>query len=218
MNTDLVVFDVNETLLDVAALRPAFEEAVGDAVSLSEWFARMLHRSLVANHIGRYQPFGELGVEALVWLAERSGVALDADSARRVVAGMRHLPPHPDVVAGLGGLAAAGHRLVTLTNGSGDAVEEQMRTSGLDRFFERRLSVDAVGRFKPSPEVYLHAAATCGVEIDRMVMVAAHDWDVAGAQSVGAVGCFVGRQPWGISGVTPTISVDDVEGIAPALA
>lgn len=218
MRPDLLVFDVNETLLDVSALGPAFREAVGPDPSLSEWFSRMLHRSLVANHLGRYRPFGELGADSLVWVAHRHGVDLDPDVAREVVSGMRRLPPHPDVVDGLAALAGAGYRLVTLTNGSSEAAAAQMSSSGLGRFFERSMSVDSVGRFKPAPEVYLHAAAVCDVDIDRMMLVAAHDWDVAGARSVGAMGCFVNRQPWGIDDPLPTVTITDLGGLADALA
>ena len=217
MRPDVLVFDVNETLLDLSALAPLLEEAVGGAVALPEWFARMLHRSLVANHLGRYEPFGELGTQALVWLAERAGVDLAVDRARAVVAGMERLPPHPDVVTGLEALVEDGHRIVALTNGSTRALDAQLSASRLERFFERAMSVEALGRFKPAPEVYLHAAAVCGVEIDRMMMVAAHDWDVAGARSVGAMGCFVARQPWGIAGVTPSITVPDLVALAPTL-
>ncbi len=218
MRYELLAFDVNETLLDVSVMSPTLEAAVGPSIGLGEWFARLLHRSVVANHIGRYQPFGELGAEVLVWMAARRGMMLTPEEAREVVGEMTRLPPHPDVEAGLGLLASEGRRMIALTNGSSEAVAAQLRNSGLDRFFERWISVDAIGRFKPAPEVYLHAAAVCGVDIDRMVLVAAHDWDVAGAQSVGAAGCFVRRQPWGIASVTPTISVPDLAGLSEALA
>lgn len=218
MKYELLAFDVNETLLDVSVMSSALEASVGPSIGVGEWFARMLHRSVVANHIGHYQPFGELGAEILVWMAAREGMRLAPEEARKVVVEMTRLPPHPEVEAGLERLAAEGRRMIALTNGSTDAVAAQLRNSGLDRFFERRISVDAIGRFKPAPEVYLHAAAVCDVEIDRMVLVAAHDWDVAGAQSVGAPGCFVRRQPWGIADVTPTISVPDLSGLSGALA
>jgi 2-haloacid dehalogenase len=57
---ELLVFDVNETLLDLATLHPAFVDALGSADAMGEWFARLLHGSLVANHSGRYRPFGEI--------------------------------------------------------------------------------------------------------------------------------------------------------------
>lgn len=217
MNHDLVAFDVNETLLDVSALRPAFRRVVGPGIGVGEWFARMLHRSLLANELGRYQSFGDLGVEALLWLAAREEVRLTAEEAASVVDGLAGLPAHPDVMPGLEALSAAGTRMIALTNGSAEMAEAQIASAGLDTYFERVLSVEAVRRFKPAPEAYAYAADTCGVDIGRMVMVAAHDWDVAGAQVAGAVGCFVRRQPWGLAQMSPNLSVDDMGGLAAAL-
>lgn len=213
----LLAFDVNETLLDVSALSPRLQSAVGDEVTLGEWFGRMLHGSLVANHLGRYRPFSEVGVDALVWLAARKGLDLERSAASEVVAGMLELPAHPEVAAGLEALTSCGVRIVALTNGSPDAVAAQLSHAGLRPYFDRLLTVEAVGRFKPAPEVYLHAAAICDVAIDEMAMVAAHDWDIAGAQSVGAIGCFVSRQPWGLPYVEPQCSVDGIGEVAPAL-
>lgn len=217
MRYGLVAFDVNETLLDVAALGPGFRRLLGDEVTIGEWFARMLHRSLVANQLGRYQPFGELGVESLLWLAARRGVDLTTREAAEVVEGMTDLPAHPDVPSGLADLAAGGVRMVALTNGSAEVAARQLDSAGLSPFFEQVLSVEAVRRFKPAPEAYAYAAATGGVDIGRMVMVAAHDWDVAGAQVAGAVGCFVRRQPWGLAQMSPALSVGDIGGLVAAL-
>lgn len=217
MKHELVAFDVNETLLDVSALAPVLADAVGSEVTLGEWFARLLHRSLLANQLDQHSSFGELGVEALVWLAARANVKLDREHAGAVVATMAELPPHPDVLDGVKTAAATGVRMIALTNGSQTVAEQQVANAGLDRFFERVLSVDSVGRFKPAPEVYRHAAEVCAVDIGAMVLVAAHDWDVVGAQEAGAVGCFVHRQPWGLSGADPDLEIDDLGGLAAAL-
>jgi 2-haloacid dehalogenase len=55
------------------------------------------------------------------------------------------------------------------------------------------LSVDAVERFKPAAAVYQSAAAHLRVPINDITMVAAHDWDIAGAMRSGARGAFVQR-------------------------
>lgn len=215
MKFDLIAFDVNETLLDVAAMADPFEQTMGSEVSVGEWFARLLHRSLLANDLGLHRSFGELGAEVLMWMAARRGTDLDPEQAAGLVAHMTRLPPHPDVPGALASLQ--GNRLVTLTNGSLQAATAQAANAGLDGYFERALSVDAVERFKPDPEVYRYAARECGVEIDRMLLVAAHDWDVAGAQAAGAAGCFVRRQPWGLEGVTPDLEIDDLGGLIAVL-
>lgn len=215
--TPVAVFDVNETLLDVSALQPRFTELMGPAVGLGEWFARLLHRSVVANQLDAYRPFGELGAGALAWLAAREGVETSPVVVDEIVAGMADLPPHGDVEPGLELLADAGVTMIALTNSSAGVAAHQVANAGLARFFERVLSVEAIGRFKPAPEVYAYAAESCGVDPDRMVMVAAHDWDIAGAQAAGLHGCFVARQPWGMGGVVPDMRIERLTDLAAAL-
>jgi 2-haloacid dehalogenase len=102
---------------------------------------------------------------------------------------------------------AAGFRLVALTNSSSDAVQAQLTNAGIADRFERAISVDSVGRFKPSPDVYLHAAMQVNVDIDRAMLVAAHDWDIIGARSVGMPGAFLARPGvvWGMPDNPPNI-------------
>lgn len=215
----VLVFDVNETLLDLAALKPVFAGVFGTADPMGEWFARMLHGSLVSNHVNDYRPFGEIGLEALLALAEKRGVDLDVDAATEVVHGMRSLPPHPDVIPALERLKAAGFGLVTLTNGSYEVAIAQIRNSGIAGYLDSALSVDEARRFKPAPEVYLTAAMRIGVEVDEAMMIAAHDWDVLGAQSIGMVGAFVARPGavWSYLDSQPVLTVPDLGGLADAL-
>ncbi len=207
MRRPVLVFDVNETLLDLGALEPRFEAALGSTAAMGEWFARMLHGSLVANHTNAYRPFGLIGIEALLAVAQRRGIDLDADTAVDVVAEMRRLPPHPEVETVLAWLASEGFRMVALTNSDQASADAQIDHAGLRPYLPTVLSVDLVGRFKPAPEVYLAAAARLGVEIDEMVMVAAHDWDILGARSVGCPGAFIARPGaiWGVPADPPDI-------------
>jgi 2-haloacid dehalogenase len=217
---DILLFDVNETLLDLGALGPEFIRLFGSAEPMTEWFLRLLHGSLVANHTARYRPFGSIAVEALAVVAGRRQIDLSPKAAAEVAAEMSSLPAHGDALPGLQRLGAIGFRLVALSNGSTDAVEEQLRRSGLDRHLETGISVDAVQRFKPAPEVYLHAAAVLGVEVDRAMLVSAHDWDLLGARSVGMPGAFMARPGavWGLPDPPPQLVAPDLETLADLLA
>ena len=212
----LLVFDVNETLLDLSALRPAFVAAFGSTDAMGEWFARLLHGSLVSNHTNRYRPFGVIGVEALHMVASKRGIELKESQATEVVETMRRLPPHPDVAPALAALHADGFRMITLTNGSADAVADQVRNAALGEFFEATLSVDRVQRFKPAPEAYLTASIHADVEVDAMLMVAAHDWDILGARTIGMPGAFINRPGavWSLPDALPDIVASDVGVLA----
>jgi 2-haloacid dehalogenase len=189
----ILVFDVNETLLDVTALEPHFARLFGDSSVLREWFSTVLLYSEVVSLAGPYSDFGAISGAALDMTAESRGVSLAADDRNPVLAGMRSLPAHADVHDGLQRLKGAGFRMVTLTNSAPAAVEQQLRSAGLREFFERAFSIDTVRRFKPAPEPYRFVASTLGVETSALRMVAAHAWDIVGAMQAGCAAAFVAR-------------------------
>lgn len=87
----LYVFDINETMLDLAAL----DEVFGSSALRSTWFTLVIRTSHVSAATGAYRDFGDIGAAA--------GRYLGVDDAvmGRVARAMRELPPHPDVVPGL---------------------------------------------------------------------------------------------------------------------
>ena len=132
---------------------------------------------------------------------------------------MLSLPPHPDVVPALTRLQDAGFRMATFTNSAPAVLKAQLVHAGLSDFFERQLSVDAVGLFKPAPETYHYAAEQMGAAIGNIRLVAAHDWDVTGAIRAGGKAAFVARKGMvlGGSSETPDIIGPDLAAIADLL-
>ena len=201
------VFDVNETLLDLAALDPHFERVFGDASVRRLWFNQMLQSALVATVTDAYTTFGEAASAALQMTAERQGVEVSDADEREILGGLRELPPHPEVAEGLDRLRDAGFRLATLTNSTKEVAEAQIRNSGLANRFEQVLSADTAKRLKPAPAPYRMAARTLGIPERELRLVAAHAWDVAGALRAGCAAAFVARQPF-----DPLVERPDVFG------
>lgn len=187
------VFDVNETLLDMAALDPHFERVFGDASARGAWFGQFQHSWLVATVTGVYEDFGTIGGTALRMVAEREGVSLSEEDEGEILGALRELPPHPEVEEALSRLRDAGIRLAALTNSTQQVAEAQIENSGLREYFEQILSADAVKRLKPAPEPYRMAAESLGVDVGQTRLVAAHAWDVAGAMRAGCAAAFVAR-------------------------
>ncbi len=187
------VFDVIETMLDLQALDPQFQRIFGDAAARQEWFQQLLQSALVATITNAYTDFGAIGKAALDMTAERRSVQLGDDERQQILGAVRHLPAHPDVEPGLEQLRDAGFRLAALTNSTEEVARTQLNHAGLADYFEQIMSVDAVRRFKPAPEVYRMAAERLDVPIEGLRLVAAHAWDVAGAQRAGCAAAFVAR-------------------------
>jgi 2-haloacid dehalogenase len=189
----VIVFDVNETLLDLRALDPEFQRVFGDASVRAQWFGQLLQSALVTIATNVYVDFGTIGGAALEMTAGRRGVTLSAEDRAQILGGIRTLPPHPEVRDALARLKDAGLRLATLTNSTAQVAEAQMQNSGLAEFFERILSADDVKRLKPAPEPYRMAAEKLGVGVGDVRLVAAHAWDMIGALRAGCAAAFVAR-------------------------
>src|ERR671921_236481 len=201
------VFDVNETLLDMAALDPLFERAFGDASVRKLWFNQMLQSAFVANITDAYVTFGEAAGAALGMTEERLRVEVSEDDKREILGGLRDLPPHPEVPDSLDRLRDAGFRLATLTNSAQKVAEAQVENAGIADRFEQILSADTAKRLKPAPAPYRMAARALEIPERGMRLVAAHAWDVAGALRAGCAAAFVARQPF-----DPLVERPDVVG------
>ena len=53
----IIVFDVNETLLDIEILNPFFERTFGDARVMRQWFAELILYSQALTLSGSYTEF-----------------------------------------------------------------------------------------------------------------------------------------------------------------
>ena len=190
------VFDVNETLLDLAALDPLFERVFGDASVRKLWFNQMLQSAFVATMTDAYVTFGESAAAALSMTEERQGAEVSEDDRQEILGGLRDLPPHPEVPDSLDRLREAGFRLATLTNSTQEVAEAQIENAGLADKFEQILSADTAKRLKPAPAPYRMAARALEIPERGMRLVAAHAWDVAGALRAGCAAAFVARQPF----------------------
>ena len=193
MTADVLLFDVNETLLDVRALGSAFDATFGDRALLPEWFGLLLRYSLEVSVTGDYSSFDALAVSALMTSSTRAGKSLSTEEAAGMVDAMSQLPAHPDVADGLAALKDYGFRLATLTNSRLDVAHAQLSSAGLDSYFDTVMSVETVQRFKPHPATYQYAAEQLDVPMGAITMVAAHDWDVNGAMLAGANAAFIER-------------------------
>ena len=189
----VLVFDVNETLLDLRALDPHFQRVFGDAKVRVEWFGLMLQSAFLTTITGPYVDFGSHFKAALAMTAERHGMRVSPDDEQAILGEVRKLPPHPEVRASLERLRASGFRLAALTNSAPAVEEAQLRNAGLADLFEKALSADAAKRLKPAPEAYRTAARALGIAPAGMRLVAAHAWDVQGALRAGCPAAFVAR-------------------------
>jgi len=188
----VAIFDINETTLDLSPARAVVDELLGPR-GFDLFFGRLLQTSMVVTATDSYQDFGALAASALDSAAQTVGVVLPDDGVDRFGAAMASLPVYPDVPAGLDRLKAADWTLVALTNSARTSVEAQLAGAGVADRFDHILSVEGVRAFKPVAAPYRMALDRLGVGAGDALMVACHDWDLAGAKKVGLRTAFVTR-------------------------
>jgi 2-haloacid dehalogenase len=71
-----IVFDVNETLLDLSPVRTWFTSRFEDHPDASMWFGELLRLSFVSATTDRYVPFPVLAEAALATTAERANTSI----------------------------------------------------------------------------------------------------------------------------------------------
>jgi 2-haloacid dehalogenase len=188
LRPQVVAFDVNETLLDLAPVRSALVEAGRPGDLLPTVFARTLLTGFAAAAAGIWCSFRDAFDAALAQTTDLDGPVRSA-----VADAFSELTPHPDVAPALRRLAESGVRAVTLSHGSPAVAPAALERGGIAPLVERTLSSELIRAWKPAREVYLWAAGSCGVEPARMALVAAHGWDVQGAQRAGLTGAWFPR-------------------------
>ena len=180
--------------MDLAPLKESVAEILGGRKELVKlWFTTMLQYSLVATVGDQYRDFGDIGAATLQMVANNHDTSLTEEKSKEALKPFRSLPAHAEVPGALSRLKDAGYTLVTLTNSSNQAVEEQMTNFNLKQYFDKLLSVEDIGLYKPHSRVYNWAARKMGVNPEESMMVAAHGWDMAGANWAGWQIAFISR-------------------------
>lgn len=193
---EVVVFDVNETLSDMSPLAERFSAVGAPSALMQTWFAALLRDGFALTAVGENPAFAEVGSGVLRGvLTPVAALNRDVDDAvHHVMAGFGELALHPDVAGGLQLLGEAGIRMVTLTNGSTSLSQKMFETAGVARHFERLLSVEDAGAWKPDRRAYAYAAEQCGTSLDAMLLIAVHPWDIDGAKRAGMRAAWLDRR------------------------
>lgn len=218
----VLVFDVNGTLSDLTGLRRCFTAAGAPAELAPTWFAGVLRDGFALTVAGAPARFADVATAGLraVLAAEPEFTGSIDDAVESIMAGLTTLTVHPDVVPGIRRLAEAGHRLVTLSVGGTSVAEHLLAGAGVRDAFERVLSIEDAGFWKPDRRAYEHAVRSCGLEPGDLMLVAVHPWDIDGAHRAGLRTTWIDRVgvPYPDVFAEPEFTVAGVGQLADVLA
>jgi 2-haloacid dehalogenase len=215
----LIVFDVNETLLDLQTMEPTFKRIFGDKGDMRLWFANLIMYSLALTLADSYVPFTDIGSAVMKMLADTQGIKINDADKRELKEKFSTMPPYPEVPAALRKLRNAGFRLFTLTNNLVEVQARQLEQGGIADFFEGCFSVDSVKQYKPSRKTYAYVEKELGVAPSQLCLIACHTWDTLGAVAAGWEAALVKRVGNDVLGVGPQPQIvgDDLNDVADQL-
>jgi 2-haloacid dehalogenase len=215
----LIVFDVNETLLDLGTMEPTFARIFGDKDAMRLWFADLILYSAALTVAGCYVPFTDIGAAVMKMLAATRGIKINEQDKTELTEKFSTMPPHPEVPAALRKLRNAGFRLFTLTDNLLEVQTRQLAHGGIVDLFERRFSADGVKHHKPSRQAYGHVETELGVKPSDLCLIACHTWDTLGAVAAGWEAALIKRVGNDVLdvGPQPQIVGDDLNDVADQL-
>jgi 2-haloacid dehalogenase len=172
----LYVFDAYGTLFDVHAAAERQRDSIGP-----KW--KELSIIWRAKHLEYTWVYSLAGKQAMFWmLAQRS-----------LLRAYRAMDPYPEVRDVLAALKARGDKLVILSNGDADMLNDAVRGAKLEGLFDAVISVVSAGIFKPSPKVYQLIIGRFGGNPVEVAFLSSNRWDIAGAKAFGFRCVWVNR-------------------------
>ncbi len=180
------VFDAYGTLFDVHSAvgrhrRRLAEKA--DALS-SLWRSKQLEYSWQRTISQRYVDFWQITADGLDFALE--ACAIDDDALREdLLQAYLELECYPEVPGVLRSLKQAGLHTAILSNGSPTMLEAAISGAGIDDLLDAVLSVDALGLYKPTPDVYRLAIERFGTGRSQTAFSSSNAWDAAAAARFG---------------------------------
>ncbi|WP_405547184.1 haloacid dehalogenase type II [Streptomyces phaeochromogenes] len=197
---EVIVFDILGTMVDEpGGLRAAIRDAVpgADDASVEQLLAVWRdhverEQRRIAAKCRAYANTEVIDREAAQLVADRAGLS-DPEAIARLATASQRLKPWDDSVAGLARLARR-FPVLGLSNASRATL---LRLNAYAQLvWHQALSAEDAQAYKPAPEVYRLALDAAGCPPERVLMVAAHAWDLRGAQAVGMRTAHV-RRPVG---------------------
>ena len=188
----LILFDVYETLLDMAEIEKRVNSLMESRRAYTIWFQLLMQYCFVDNCTTQFNDFLSIAKATLQMAGASLGTSISDDEIHDTLELLRHLPLHEKVEEGLSLLNDKGFRLAALTNVPYSTVlQPRMERTGLISYFEKVLSAEQIRKYKPCIEVYHWAANKLEVELYKILLVSAHPWDIAGGANAGMQTAYI---------------------------
>jgi 2-haloacid dehalogenase len=180
------VFDAYGTLFDYASAAARCRDALGDDSDrlTALWRDKQLQYTWLRTVQGRHADFWQVTGDALDFTLATLGID-DEALRQRLMSLYLSLEPFPEVPEVLRRLKLAGLQTAILSNGSPRMLQAAVENAKFETLFDHVLSVEEVGSFKPSPQVYQLAVTRLGLDPRAISFQSSNAWDAYAASAFG---------------------------------
>ena len=221
-----LTFDLFGTILDLGgSLTPyiaGFLKSKGFDETPNRFWEKWRYRQRIEQYQDTIMMMGHSGYHetarrGLVWTLKLYGISFSTEDIMKLMDTWKELSPFPEVVPALERLKTR-YKLVALSNGDPHFLDH-LAKNRIQWNFDKIISVEVMGAFKPHPGVYRRAAAILELGVGECMMVSSNSFDVVGARSCGFRAAFVDRYglPYEDTSFLPDVTVNDFNGLADAL-
>ena len=189
----LVIFDVNQTMFSLKEIENSFKVTGLSRRLVDQWFFSVLKEGFSYTLSGKFIDFKTIGQNELQKIFLQKNIICNMTLINRILNSFSRLKIHNDVKKSLKLLKKNNLKVITLTNGSKSNTQILLKNNKVENCIDRCFSIDQFKKWKPHKNVYLSTCRLMGVNPENTLMIAAHGWDINGAQLAGLKTAYLTR-------------------------
>ena len=192
-NIKAIIFDAYGTLFDVNSAAEKCKGKIGDKWEgfANYWRTTQLEYTWLRSLMNRHKDFWQITEDSL----DKSMKAFNIDLSMRneLLNLYKVLSPFKEVPQVLKTLKEKKFKLAILSNGTPTLLNQLVKSNNLDKIFDDLFSIEQVGIYKPSSNVYDIPIKKYHVEKNEVAFLSTNTWDVSGGGNYGYQSIWVNR-------------------------
>ncbi len=192
-NIKVIIFDAYGTLFDVNSAAEKCKGKIGDKWEnfANYWRTTQLQYTWLRSLMNRHKNFWQITEDSL----DKSMKAFKISSSMKneLLNLYKILSTFPEVNNVLKKLKQKNFKLVILSNGTPDLLNELVKSNNLEKIFDDIFSIETVGVYKPDSKVYDIPIKKYLIQKNEAAYLSANTWDVCGAGNYGFNSVWVNR-------------------------
>ncbi len=192
-NIKVIIFDAYGTLFDVNSAAEKCKSKIGDQwESFSNyWRTTQLEYTWLRSLMGKHKDFWQITEDSLDKAMKI--FSIDKSMSKELLDLYRILSPFPEVKKTLSELKQKKYKLAILSNGTPNLLKELVENNHLQNLFDDIFSIEEVGIFKPSSQVYDIPINKYKIQKNEVAFLSANTWDISGSGNYGYNSIWVNR-------------------------